>query len=161
MKPQLCTAALCLTCKAGETLGVDSQGPGAHRLNALQERSTNWVLYPRTSSNKPRRWPNWTLNWSYPCTDPTWALLSSSALQEAPWWMKGASTTLQCLQGWESHSKWKKKQFLLTWDRGGHQSTNPAVSVLLPLVYVLQNTEEKPVVTQLTCSDHAPHLFLG
>lgn len=113
MKPQLCTAALCLTCKAGETLGVDSQGPGAHRLNALQERSTNWVLYPRTSSNKPRRWPNWTLNWSYPCTDPTWALLSSSALQEAPWWMEGASTTLQCLQGWESHSKWKKNNSYL------------------------------------------------
>lgn len=55
----------------------------------------------------------------------------------------------------------EKKQFLLTWDRGGHQSTNPAVSVLLPLVYVLQNTEEKPNVTQLMCSDHAPHLFLG
>lgn len=40
-KPQLHTAALCLTCKAGETLGVDSQGPGARKLNALQERSTN------------------------------------------------------------------------------------------------------------------------
>lgn len=30
-----------LTCTAGGTLGADSQGPGARRLNALQENGTN------------------------------------------------------------------------------------------------------------------------
>ena len=50
MKPQLRIPALwqhCLTCKAEETLGADSQGPGAHRLDALQERSTDRAFKPK------------------------------------------------------------------------------------------------------------------
>lgn len=49
MKPQLHIPALwqyCLTCKAEETLGGDSQGPGAHRLGALQE-STDRAFIPK------------------------------------------------------------------------------------------------------------------
>lgn len=43
----------------------------------------------------------------------------------------------------------KENQILLTRDGGGHQSPNPAVSVLLPLVDVPQNAEGKPVVITL------------
>lgn len=49
MKPQLRIPALWryrLTCKAEETLGGDSQGPGAHRLDALQE-STDRAFIPK------------------------------------------------------------------------------------------------------------------
>lgn len=46
-----CVFLLCgrcsLTCKAEETPGADSQGPGAHRLDALQERSTDRAFIPK------------------------------------------------------------------------------------------------------------------
>lgn len=46
-KPQLRAAAPWWrrrTCTAEGTPGADSQGPGAHRLNALQESSTNGIF---------------------------------------------------------------------------------------------------------------------
>lgn len=66
--------------------------------------------------------------------------------------MAGASTTLRCLQlrsdSQHPTQELTAKGFLLTRDGGGHQSPDPAVSVLLALVDVLQNTGEKPGVRQ-------------
>lgn len=87
-----------------------------------------------------------------PCTNRAGATSSSSDYTRLQRWVEGASTALLCLQvrsdSQHPTQSLKAKGFLLTRDGGRHQSPDPAVSVLLSLVDVLQNTGEKTGVRQ-------------
>lgn len=75
-----------------------------------------------------------------------------------PCWKTGVE--LRITRGWKGKGaipknlNQEKNGLVLTWDWGRHQSPNPALSVLLSLVYVLQDTEGKVGVMQW-------NLFLG
>lgn len=163
-----------LTCTAGGTPGADSQGPGARRLNALQENGTNRSFivreHPKTGLGRIVRLKNPRRELGEHPAGPQalstrgcanqkpqelfsssffffLELFSSFSSREAPT-RTGRSQFLQ-ETGPIPHipsPKTPKHQILLTGDRSGLQSPHPALSVLLPLVDVLQNTDGKPVV---------------
>lgn len=93
MKPQLHIPTFCLTCRAGGTLGVDSQGPGARRWDALQGKHRKSFYFHQLMDSlirtSPRSVPSshkglGSFQWSTEQNNSEWALAALPWAQVQP-----------------------------------------------------------------------------